>query len=101
MTDDQQIMVNFVHPTDSTQVLTATVGRGSTANYLLDQLVRSGFMPAAPHNSAYKLVDPNTHRELGDHQTLAQAGVAPNTTLGVMGAYVGASAVGGAGLDTR
>lgn len=87
---DDQITVNFVHPTDSTQVLTATVGRASTPHYLLDQLVRSGFMPDPPHSAAYKLVDPNTHRELGDHQTLVQAGVAPNATLSVMGAYVGA-----------
>lgn len=94
VTDDQQIMVNFVHPTDSTQVLTATVGRTSTPHYLLDQLVRSGFMPQAPSNSSYKLVDPNTHRELGDYQTLAAAGVAPNATLSVMGAYVGARGEG-------
>lgn len=90
MPGDQQIMVNFVHPTDSTQVLTATVGWASTPHYLLEQLVRSGFMPPAPNNSSYKLVDPNTQRELGDHQTLQQAGVAHNTTLSIMGAYVGA-----------
>ena len=86
-----QITVHFVHPTDSTQVLTATVGTTSTPNYLIDQLIHSGFMNSAPNNGRYKLVDPNTRRELADHQTLAQAQVAPNTTLNVMPTVSGAS----------
>jgi hypothetical protein len=87
---DQQITVNFVHPTDSTQVLTATVGTTSTPNYLVDQLIRSGFMSKAPNNGTYKLLDPRTGRELQDHQTLAQAQVAPNTTLSVVPTLSGA-----------
>lgn len=88
---DQQITVHFVHPTDSTQVLTATVGTTSTPNYLIDQLIQSGFMSKAPNNGAYKLVDPSTRKELTDHQTLAQAGVVPNTTLNVLPTVSGAS----------
>lgn len=95
MSNNKQITLHFVHPTDSTQVLTATVGETSTPHYLLDQLVRSDFMPPSPNSQAYKLVDPNRQRELADHQTLAQAGVAPDTTLNVMPAYTGASNRGG------
>ena len=87
---DQQITVNFVHPTDSTHVLTATVGTTSTPNYLIQQLIGSGFMGKAPNGGTYKLVDPNTHRELADYQTLAQAAVAPNTTLNIMPSVSGA-----------
>jgi 3-hydroxyacyl-CoA dehydrogenase len=91
-----QITVHFVHPTDSTQVLTATVGSTSTPNYLIDQLIRSGFMGKAQNNGTYKLVDPNTRRELPDHQTLAQAAIAPNTTLNVLSTVSGASDGAGA-----
>jgi hypothetical protein len=87
---DQQITVHFVHPTDSTQVLTATVGTASTPNYLIDQLISSGFMGKAPNNGMYKLVDPNTRKELADHQTLAQAQVSPNSTLNVLSTVSGA-----------
>jgi hypothetical protein len=91
MSENQQVTLHFVHPTDSTRVLTATVGSASTPHYLLDQLVKNDFMPPSPNNQAYKLVDPNQQRELVDHQTLAQAGVMPDTTLNVMPAYTGAS----------
>lgn len=84
-----QITVNFVHPTDSGQVLTATVGTASTPNYLIDQLIHSGFM-SKPPNGTYRLLDPNTGKELPDHQTLAQARVAPNATLPVVPSLSGA-----------
>jgi hypothetical protein len=93
---DQQITVNFVHPTDSTNLLTATVGTASTPNYLIDQLILSGFMGKAPNNGAYKLVDPNTHKELADHETLEHAGVAPNSTLNVVASVSGARGQTGA-----
>ncbi len=88
--NDQQVTVNFVHPTDSTQVLTATVGNTSTPNYLIDQLVRSNFLTKAGTGAAYKLVDTTTGRELADHLTLAAAGVAPNATLNILHSVTGA-----------
>jgi len=88
--NDQQVTVHFVHPTDSTQVLTATVGKTSTPNYLIDQLVRSNFLTKAGTGAAYKLVDTTTGKELGDHMTLAAAGVAANATLNVLHSVTGA-----------
>jgi hypothetical protein len=88
--DNQQITVHFVHPTDSTQVLTATVGEASTPNYLINQLVRSNFLTKAAAGADYKLVDTKTGKELPDHATLAAAGVAPNTTLNVLHSVTGA-----------
>jgi hypothetical protein len=88
--NDQQVTVHFVHPTDSTQVLTATVGNTSTPNYLIEQLVRSNFMAKAGTGAGYKLVDTTSGKELGDHVTLAAAGVAPNATLNVLHSVTGA-----------
>jgi hypothetical protein len=87
---DQQVTIHFVHPTDSTQVLTATVGKTSTPNYLIEQLVRSNFLTKAGNGAAYKLVDTATGKELADHKTLATAGVAPNATLNVLHSVTGA-----------
>jgi hypothetical protein len=88
--DNQQITVHFVHPTDSTNVLTATVGSASTPNYLINQLVRNDFMAKAGPNAEYKLVDTSTMKELADHVTLAAAGVAPNATLSILHNVTGA-----------
>jgi hypothetical protein len=90
MTDDQQIALNFVHPTDSTQVLTAKVGTSSTPDYLIKELVRSNFLTAAATGARYKLVDTGTGKELADHVSLATAGVAPDAMLHVLHSVTGA-----------
>jgi hypothetical protein len=82
--------VHFVHPTDSTNVLTATVGSASTPDYLVNQLVRNNFLAKAGPNSVYKLVDTTTNKELADHVTLAAAGVASNATLNILANVTGA-----------
>src|SRR6185437_194424 len=87
---NDQVTVHFVHPTDSTQVLTATVGAVSTPNYLINQLIRSNFLTKAGTGGAYKLVDTGTGKELGDNMTLAAAGVAPNSTLNILHSVTGA-----------
>jgi hypothetical protein len=90
MADNQQVTLHFVHPTDSTQVLTATVGNTSTPDYLIKELVKSGFVNNPAAGASYKLVDTKTGKELGDHMTLANAGVAPETTLNVLHSVTGA-----------
>jgi predicted RecB family nuclease len=90
MTDEQQITLNFVHPTDSGKVLTATVGGASTPDYLISQLVRSDFLTKPGTGAQYKLVDTKTGKELADQTTLAAAGVAPNATLNVLHSVTGA-----------
>src|SRR5262245_17722918 len=74
--NNEQITVNFVHPTDSSQILTATVGPTSTPNYLINQLIHSNFLSKPSAGAEYKLVDTKTGRELLDNETLAAAGVA-------------------------
>ena len=90
MADNEQVTVHFVHPTDSTQVLTATVGNASTPNYLINQLIRSNFLTKAGGGGAYELVDTTTGKKIGDQVTLAAAGVAPNSTLNILHSVTGA-----------
>jgi hypothetical protein len=85
-----QIMLHFVHPTDSTQVLNATVGAEATPEYLIKELVRSGFITSPAAGASYKLVDTKKDKELADNVTLAAAGVAPDTTLHVLHSVTGA-----------
>jgi hypothetical protein len=73
MPDNQQVTLHFVHPTDSTQVLTATVGSASTPDYLIKELVNT-----------------RTGKELADRMTLATAGVATDTTLNLLHSVTGA-----------
>jgi hypothetical protein len=88
--DTQQITVHFVHPTDSTQVLTATVGHASTPHYLIDQLVSNNFLAKPGTGIEYKLTDTKTGKELADHVSLAAASVAPDTTLAIGHSVTGA-----------
>lgn len=88
---NEQITVYFVHPTDSSQILTATVGATSTPNYLINQLIQSNFVSKPKAGAEYKLVDTKTGRELLDNETLAAAGVVPNTTLNVLHSVTGAA----------
>jgi len=90
MTDNQQVTLHFVHPTDSTKILTATVGSTSTPDYLLKELVKNDFLTNPATGASYKLVDTKTGKELADHTTLANAGVANNTTLNVLHSVTGA-----------
>ena len=90
MADNQQVTLHFVHPTDSTQVLTANVGNTSTPDYLIKELVKSGFVTSPATGASYKLVDTKTGKELADHGTLATAGVTDDTTLNVLHSVTGA-----------
>jgi hypothetical protein len=87
---NDQVTLHFVHPTDSTQVLTATVGNTSTPDYLIKELVKSGFVHSPATGASYKLVNTANGQELADHTTLATAGVAPEATLNVLHSVTGA-----------
>ena len=91
MTQNQQIMLHFVHPTESSKVLTATVGTTATPHYLIDQMVKGAFLAKPGVGAEYKLVDTMTGKELADHVTLAAAAVAPNATLNILHSVTGAA----------
>src|SRR5215472_15251963 len=87
--NEQQIMLHFVHPTESSKILTATVGTSATPHYLIDQMVKGAFLAKPGVGAEYKLVDTMTGKELADHVTLAAAAVAPNATLNVLHSVTG------------
>ena len=89
--NQQQIVLHFVHPTESSKVLTATVGSNATPHYLIDQMVKGAFLAKPGVGAEYKLVDTMTGKELADHGTLAAACVAPNATLNVLHSVTGAA----------
>jgi hypothetical protein len=89
--NEQQITLHFVHPTESSKILSATVGTSATPHYLVEQMVKGGFLAKPGSGAEYKLVNTVTGKELADHVTLAVAGVAPNTTLNVLHSVTGAA----------
>jgi hypothetical protein len=88
--NEQQITLHFVHPTESSKVLTATVGSKATPRFLVDQMVKGAFLAKPGTGAEYKLVDTTTGKELVDDVTLAAADVASNTTLHVLHSVTGA-----------
>jgi hypothetical protein len=88
--DNPRVTLHFGHPTDSSQVLTATVGTTATPDYLINKLIQSGFMSKLLPGAVYKLVDTETGKELNDHVSLAAAGVASGSTLMVLHSVTGA-----------
>jgi hypothetical protein len=92
--EQRHVTVNFVHPTESSKVLTAIVGETATPRFLIDQMIQGAFLARPDTGAEYKLVDTATGTELVDHVTLAVANVAPNTTLSVLHSVTGASMLG-------
>jgi hypothetical protein len=93
--NESQIILNFVHPTESSKILAATVGTSATPHYLIDQMVKGAFLAKPGVGAEYKLVDTMTGKELADHVTLAAAGVAPDATLNVLHSVTGAMLISG------
>lgn len=85
----EKIKVSFVHPKDSTKMLNTAVGRESTPAYLVDQMVKNGFIPPPPQGGSYKLRTTGGVQLL-DAVSLNEAGVTDGTTLMVESALTGA-----------
>jgi hypothetical protein len=54
-TDATTLTVVFTHPTRSDQTFHAEVTPESTADYLIQELVKADFIPASPPNEPYRL----------------------------------------------
>ena len=87
---NDKITLNFIHPTDSEKTLTATATGASTSQYLIEQLVKAGFITAPEQAGQYKLRDAGTGKQLLDQSTLADAGIADGTNLQVDHTVTGA-----------
>jgi hypothetical protein len=85
-----KITINVIHPTDSAEMLTAAVSVTATPKYLIDQMIKAGFLPPAQAATQYKLRVAQTGQQLLDHVSLADAGVQDGVTLQVDHATSGA-----------
>lgn len=85
-----KIRINFLHPTNPSEILTVQVPPESTAGWLVDEMVRVGFIPPASSVGQYKLQDTRSEIQLNDHSTLADAHVEDGANLRVNHATTGA-----------
>jgi len=66
-----------------------SVPTDATASWLVNEMIKAGFIPQPNSVGAYKLQDSRTGKQLNDNQTLASAGV-QGTNLQVTHATTGA-----------
>jgi len=85
-----KIRINFLHPTNPSQSLTARVPPEMTAAWLVEQLIVRGFIPQSSEVGQYKLQDIRTNNLLHDDQSLLAAGVQDGASIRVIHATTGA-----------
>jgi hypothetical protein len=86
----ENIRINFLHPTNSAEVMTAQVPSDATAGWLITEMIKHGFIPQADDVSRYRLRDTRTGVLLNDDQTLRAANIEDGTSLSVAHTTTGA-----------
>jgi hypothetical protein len=86
----EKIRINLLHPTNSAEVMTASVPSDSTVGWLITEMVKHGFIPQADDVSKYRLRDTRTGVLLNDEQTLRAAHIEDGTSLSVNHTTTGA-----------
>ncbi|MEV0624165.1 hypothetical protein AB0I81_63410 [Nonomuraea sp. NPDC050404] len=87
---DNKTLINFLHPTNPSQLLSVKVPRDSSAAWLVQQMINAGFIPQASDVGQYKLQDTRSNNLLHDTQSLADAGIQDGANLRVIHATSGA-----------
>jgi hypothetical protein len=77
------VNVTFIHPTNSSELLTVAVPSDATASWLVSQMISSGFITKANPVGEYKLQDTRTGKQLNDDQTLREARIYDGASLQV------------------
>jgi type VII secretion system (Wss) protein YukD len=85
-----KIRINLLHPTNPSEILTVAVPQEATASWLIDEMVKAGFIPRANAVGQYKLQDTRTEVQLNDNQSLASARIQDGSNLRVNHATSGA-----------
>lgn len=86
-----KISINLLHPTNPSEILTVSVPEESTANWLVQEMIKAGFIPQANTVGQYKLQDTRSEVQLHDNQSLADAHIQDGANLRVNHATSGAS----------
>lgn len=89
---DDMITVNLVHPTDSTQILTARVSRTTTPRFFVDRMVDEGILPPPATAGQYTVSRFQDGVHLLPDVPLGECGLPDGATLRVNHATTGAEA---------
>jgi hypothetical protein len=79
-----RLTLNFVHPTVSNNVLTVTIGSSATVEYLIQQLIKTGFVRAPAAGARYVLVDAGSGRALQSLVSIEDQDIRDNADLQVI-----------------
>jgi hypothetical protein len=94
MAQNDKVNITIVHPTESGEEVSVAVSAAATPKFLVDQLLKAGFMPAiAETEGRYDLNNLGTGAQIGAGSTLAAAGIADGARLKLMPALNGAVGV--------
>lgn len=90
MTNADNVKVTFINPTNSADTMDVTVSPQATPKWLIEQLVKNGFIPPADRAGQYKLCNAESGVQLLDNVGLAAAGVTSGTNLKIDDTVTGA-----------
>ena len=91
MSTQEQLDVEFLHPTESETRLEATVSADATPKFLIDALIAERFVPAPVNGGRYGLLNTANNKALLPNVSLGQAQVQSGSALKVTPEYSGAS----------
>lgn len=86
---EDKVTISFVHPTNPSETLTATITSEATSRYIIDQLIAASFIEPESRVGQYKLRD-SSGMQLLDDVTLIAAGVVDGAQLSVDHTVTGA-----------
>jgi hypothetical protein len=78
------LTVNFAHPTVPGQILTATIDSSVTVEYLIEQLIKNGFMRAPAAGARYALVNTSSGKMLQFLMSIEDQDIHENADLQVI-----------------
>jgi len=85
-----KIRINLLHPTNPSEILTVSVPQEATASWLVQEMIKAGFIPRANAVGQYKLQDTRSEIQLNDNQTLGAAQIQDGANIRVNHATSGA-----------
>jgi hypothetical protein len=83
------IQVSFVHQTDSSQVLVATVAMDMPVAIIIERLIEAGFLNSQAWRGSYLLIDTGSGKMLRENDTFRTAKVSQRATINISHAATG------------
>jgi hypothetical protein len=89
----ETLTIHFMHPRDSTSILTATTSSDATVGYLTNALIEVGFIISSAAGYAYRYLDTRTGRQLVEHVPVGDQNVTDGATLYIADQITGAGSM--------